>query len=160
MNKIVDFNHLQLLVKKLKQERQPVVLVGGCFDILHLGHIRFLNEAKKLGTVVVALESDENLRRYKGVSRPIHQQNQRAEVLAALSSVDYIIILPSFTTDQDYFDLTKTVSPDVIVVTAGDPQLANKQKQAEMVGAKLTTIPKIKTPSTSQLVKLLELEKI
>lgn len=160
MEKIINFKHVSSLVNTIKHQGEKLVLVGGCFDILHLGHVRFLKAAKKHGVVIVALESDENLKKYKGLARPIHQQAERAEVLASLDTVDYIIILPSFTTDQDYFDLTKTVSPDVIVVTAGDPQLANKQKQAKMVGGKLITIPKIKTPSTSQLVKLLELEKI
>lgn len=156
MNKVIAFKDLSNLIKNLKG--QKVVLVGGCFDILHLGHIRFLKEAKKHGLVIVALESDETLTKHKGKSRPIHKQIERAEMLSQLETVDYVLLLPYFTTDKEYFDLTKTISPDIIAITQDDPQLFNKQKQAEMVGAKIIVTPKINTPSTTQLAKLLSLE--
>lgn len=158
MNKIFNFAQLPRLVKQLKQSGQQVVLVGGCFDILHLGHIRFLNEAKKYGTVIVVLESDKALRRHKGHLRPIHKQADRAEVLSALETVDYIILLPYLAAHANYFKLVKTISPHVIVVTVGDPLLDNKRAQAQAVGAKIVSIPKIATPSTTQLAKLLGLE--
>lgn len=158
MNKIIDHKNVQELMLKLKSLNQTVVLVGGCFDILHLGHIRFLKEAKKHGEVIVALESDETLTKYKGKSRPIHKQSERAEMLSQLTTVDYVLLLPFFSSDQEYFDLTKTISPHIIAVTEGDPELSNKQKQADLVGAKTIVIPKIHTPSTTQLAKLLQLE--
>lgn len=158
MNKIFNFAQLPRLVKQLKQSGQQVVLVGGCFDILHLGHVRFLKEAKKYGTVLVALESDETLKKHKGHLRPIHKQAERAEVLAALETVDYITILPNFTAHQEYFKLVKLVSPNFIVMTAGDPLLNNKRAQAQTVKAKLIIVPKIATPSTTHLAKLLGLE--
>lgn len=156
MNKIIVFKDLSKLIKDLKTNH--TVLVGGCFDILHFGHVRFLKQAAKYGTLLVALESDENLKRYKGLSRPIHNQKQRAEVLAELESVDYVLLLPTMKSDQEYYDLTKTVSPDIIAITEGDPLLVNKQKQAKSVAGKVVIIPKIKTPSTSTLIKLLKLE--
>lgn len=135
------------------------VLVGGCFDLLHYGHVRFLEEAKKLGDyLVVALESDENVRRMKGEGRPIHSQTQRKEMLEALSCIDEVIALPPMDTDADYKNLVTAVKPDVIAVTQGDPILDKKQKQADVIGARLVVIPKIPTPSTSQLAKLLGLE--
>lgn len=135
------------------------VLVGGCFDLLHYGHIRFLEEAKKLGDhLVVALESDENVRRMKGDSRPIHTQEQRKSMLEALSSVDEVIALPPIQGHQEYYDLVTRVHPQSIAVTQGDPKEVNKREQALQIGAQLIVIPKIPTPSTSQLAKLLGLE--
>lgn len=136
-----------------------IVLVGGCFDILHYGHISFLREAKKHGDyLVVALESDENVRKMKGVLRPIHNQKQRQQMLESLRFVDMVLPLPPMREDQDYFNLTKKVAPSVIAITEGDPVQDKKQKQADIIGAKLVVIPKIHTPSTSQLAKLLGLE--
>jgi FAD synthetase len=135
------------------------VLVGGCFDLLHFGHISFLNQAKALGDhLIVALESDENAAKMKGPTRPIHSQKQREEMLLSLSSVDEVILLPPMNTDQDYLDLVKNVAPAVIAITQGDPIKEKKKHHAEQVNATLVEIPKIHTPSTSQLAKLLDLE--
>ena len=138
---------------------KTIALVGGCFDFIHLGHIRFLKEAKKHGNyLLVALESDENVSRRKGDSRPIHTQQQRKEMLESLSFVDEVLPLPTMTTHEEYNDLVKRINPSVIAVTEGDMFLENKQKQANAVGAKLVVIPKLHTPSTSQLAKLLNIE--
>ncbi len=138
---------------------KKVVLVGGCFDLLHFGHISFLKQAKTLGNfLVIALESDENVRRTKGEARPIHTQAQRKEMLESLSFVDEVIALPSMHTDEDYFKLVRKIKPAVIAVTDGDSAKVKKMEQANEVGAALIEIPKIHTPSTSQLAKLLGLE--
>lgn len=135
------------------------VLVGGCFDFIHYGHIQFLKKAKKLGTnLVVALESDYNVKKTKGPNRPIHTQIQRREMLESLSFVDKVIPLPPMHNDQDYFKLVQKIKPNIIAVTAGDPIVDKKHAQADMIGAKMLVIPKVKTPSTSQLAKLLGLE--
>lgn len=135
------------------------VLVGGCFDLLHYGHIRFLDEAKKLGDVlVVALESDENVRKMKGDGRPIHTQQQRKEMLEALTCVDEVISLPPMNNHQEYYDLVTKVRPQIIAITEGDPLETNKREQAAKAAAQLVVIPKVPTPSTSQLAKLLGLE--
>ena len=136
-----------------------IVLVGGCFDLLHYGHIRFLEEAKKLGdTLIVALESDENVRKMKGDGRPIHSQEQRKAMLEALSCVDEVIAIPPMNSHQEYYDLVTRVAPQVIAITQGDPLENNKREQSIKAGAQLIVIPKIPTPSTSQLAKLLGLE--
>jgi FAD synthetase len=138
---------------------KKTVLVGGCFDLLHYGHISFLKQAKALGNyVVVALESDENVRRMKGDARPIHTQAQRKEMLESLSFVDEVISLPPMRGDRDYYELVRKIKPSVIAVTGGDTAIVKKREQAEEIGAELVEIPKIHTPSTSQLVKLLGLE--
>ena len=135
------------------------VLVGGCFDLLHYGHTKFLESSKSRGDyLVVALESDENVRRMKGDARPIHSQQQRKEMLEALSVVDEVISLPSMSSDQEYADLTSKIKPQVIAVTEGDPILDKKRRHASSVDAELVVIPKVPTPSTSQLSKLLGLE--
>jgi len=135
------------------------VLVGGCFDILHYGHIHFLKKAKSLGDyLIVALESDKNIKKMKGEKRPIHTQNQRREMLESLEFVDEVISLPDKMKDDDYFKLVGTVNPKIIAVTKGDPILSKKQKQAESIGAKVVEIPKVKVPSTSQIAKILKIE--
>jgi FAD synthetase len=139
--------------------KKKIVLVGGCFDLLHFGHISFLKQAKSLGEyLVVALESDENVKRMKGESRPIHTQAQRKEMLESLSVVDEVIVLPAMHGYRDYSKLVRKIKPAVIAITQGDPAKDKKSEQANEVGAKLIEIPKIHTPSTSQLVKLLGLE--
>jgi rfaE bifunctional protein nucleotidyltransferase chain/domain len=138
---------------------KKIVLVGGCFDILHYGHINFLKQAKSHGDwLVVALESDENVRRMKGDTRPIHTQAQRKEMIEALSFVDEVIALPTMHGDRDYYELVRKIKPTVIAVTERDTLIVKKKEQAEEIGATLVEIPKIHTPSTSQLVKLLGLE--
>lgn len=130
--------------------KKKIVLVGGCFDILHFGHIYFLKKAKKLGDIlVVALESDENTKKLKGPKRPIHKQKQRKKMLEALRFVDQVICLPD---RPDYEQLVRKVNPQIIAVTSGDPKLKEKRRQAQLVGAKIVVIPKIKTPSTTQII--------
>ena len=140
-------------------EPKTIVLVGGCFDILHFGHISFLKEAKSHGDfLIVALESDENVRHAKGEIRPIHTQNQRKIMLQSLTFVNEVIALAPMKTDQEYRDMVNRIKPDVIAVTEGDPIVEKKQAQAQAIGAQLIVIPKVHTPSTSQLAKLLGLE--
>lgn len=138
---------------------KKVVLVGGCFDILHYGHIHFLREAKKLGDyLVIALESDKNIKRIKGDNRPFHTQDQRKEILESLKFVDEVLILKDEMHDSDYFELVDKVRPCTIATTSGDPMITKKKAHAEKVGAKVVEISKIDVPSTTQIAKLLEME--
>jgi FAD synthetase len=138
---------------------KKIVLVGGCFDLLHYGHISFLKQAKALGEyLIIALESDENVKRMKGDARPIHTQTQRKEMLESLSCVDEVIALPPMHGYHDYSEFVGNIKPAIIAITEGDPAKIKKSQQAKEVGATLIEIPKIHTPSTSQLVKLLGLE--
>jgi rfaE bifunctional protein nucleotidyltransferase chain/domain len=142
-----------------KEGRGEVVLTGGCFDILHVGHVRFLSEAKKMGdTLVVLLESDEKVKKLKGKNRPIFVQEERAEMLAALQSVDLVVLLPMMEKGDDYLNLVMKIKPDLIAVTENDLQFENKKSQAKKVGAKLRVVPLIKRYSTSKLTRILGVE--
>lgn len=138
---------------------KKIILVGGCFDFIHFGHISFLKQAKVLGDyLIVALESDENVKHTKGPNRPIHSQEKRKEMLESLLFVDEVIALPPMHSDEDYFALVERIKPHAIAITDGDSIMEKKKIQAEKIGAALVIIPKIHTPSTSQLAKLLGLE--
>lgn len=139
--------------------KKKIVLVGGVFDILHFGHITFLKKAKKLGDyLVVAIESDNRVKKIKGDTRPFHNQEQRKEILESLNFVDEVIILKDNMTETDYFDLVDKVRPCQIAVTKGDPMLEKKRQQAEKIDAKVIEIPFKKGFSTSAIAKKLELE--
>ena len=135
------------------------ILVGGCFDFIHFGHIKFLEEAKKYGDrLVVMLESDETIKKLKGEGRPFHTQEQRKTMLEALRMIDEVIMLPPNMTDKDYVEMIRKINPTSIALTEGDPILEKKMKQTESIGARAVVIPKIPTHSTSTLAKLLKLE--
>ena len=136
-----------------------VVLVGGCFDLLHFGHISFLKKARSISDhLVVAIESDENVSAMKGPSRPIHTKLQRKVMLEALSCVDEVLMLPPMKSDEEYASLVARVHPHVIAITEGDSMENKKRRHAKTIQAEIVVIPKIHTPSTSQLAKLLDLE--
>ncbi len=138
------------------ENRGEIVLAGGCFDILHIGHIRFLSEAKgKGGYLAVLLESDDKVKRLKGKNRPIFIQRERAEMLAALGMVDLVVLLPMMENDNDYSKLVTRIKPDILAVTEDDPQIEKKRRQAREVGGKLKIIPLTKRFSTSRLAKVL-----
>lgn len=122
---------------------QRVVLVGGCFDILHFGHITYLNNAKAEGDVlVVALENDAFIRTKKKRT-PFHTQRQRAQLLTNLKSVDFVLLLPTMRTHEAYRILVERVKPHVIAVTAGDPLGEKKKLFAEALGAKYIVVNKL-----------------
>lgn len=142
---------------KSKNKKNKIVLVGGCFDVLHLGHVIFLEKAKKLGNkLVVLLESDENIKKDKGNNRPINNQENRAKMLMSLKVVDQVISLPEMKTDEEYFDLIKKIKPSVIAVTDGDKRFLQKKEQAKIVGAKLVKVIKlIPHQSTSRVIEII-----
>ena len=150
MNQIIEINQLEQL-----KNCEDVVLVGGCFDILHLGHITFLEEAKKMGkNLVILLESDETIKKLKGENRPINRQIDRAEMLAKLKMVDYVVMLPELKNNQDYTDLIKKINPKIIAISGGDKKIELKKQEAKIVGAKLVEVTKrIPQYSTSQMIK-------
>src|SRR3981189_1202342 len=112
MGKIVSQDELILLTAREKRNGRRVVFTNGCFDLLHPGHVRCLTEARALGDVlVVAVNSDASVRGNKGNARPLVPQQDRAEVLAALSSVDYVTIFDQPTPR----DLISRVLPNILV---------------------------------------------
>lgn len=138
MGKVTTLEEATEISKKLRSQGKTIVLVGGCFDILHGGHLTFLENAKAQGDVLlVALESDENVRRLKGKNRPINNQQNRATNLASLDVVDFVILLPRLISNKGYFAMTKKISPDIIAITEGDPKQTEKEIQAKAVGGKV-----------------------
>ena len=150
------------LSEKLKQQGKQIVLAGGCFDILHLGHIKFLESAKKLGNILfVLVEGDESVKKLKGKNRPINNQNERAKVLAALEVIDYVVLLPQMKTDKYYDKLITQINPDFIAATQDDPNILHKKRQTKLVGGKLKIVTKrIESKSTTKLAKLISKQNI
>ena len=133
---------------------KKVVLVGGCFDIIHFGHIKFLEKAKESGNfLVVALETDKAILKKKK-KRPFHNIDERANVLSAIRHVDLVLKLPFFKKNEDYFKMTKFIKPSVIAITKGDKMIVNKKKQAKESGGKVLTVSKfIKHFSSTKALK-------
>ncbi|MEK7617106.1 MAG: adenylyltransferase/cytidyltransferase family protein [Patescibacteria group bacterium] len=123
---------------------KKVVLVGGCFDVLHPGHVIFLEKAKKAGDkLVVLLESDEKVKKLKGVKRPVHNQDERVQVLLALKSVDEVIKLPFIETEREYDEIIKKIKPDIIATAKGYENSHHHERSAKKVGAKIKYVTKI-----------------
>lgn len=154
MKKVVNLSQIDKIIREVKATAKTIVLVGGCFDLLHMGHLKFLEAAKKQGDVlIVALESDKNVKRRKGQGRPINNQQTRAENLTSLPMVELVIKLPDLTTNG-YQNLVKIVKPDIIAITRGDPKTEIKKQQAKIVGAKArTVIDRLPGLSTTNIIK-------
>ena len=152
MSKIIDYKKLTTLVKKISGRN--IVLAGGCFDILHPAHLKFLKAARKQAEIlIVALESDEKIKKLKGSNRPLNSQIIRAKNLAKLKEGDYVLLLPEFKSDEDYLDLVKIIKPKIIAVTKNDPMIKKKRFQAKSVGAKVVeVIPYLKGHSTTRII--------
>ena len=100
------------IAERLKKEGKKVVFTNGCFDILHVGHVKYLQEAKSYGDVlIVGLNSDSSVRVLKGPSRPVNPEEDRAYILAALESVDYVVMF----SDETPYELIKGIAPDILV---------------------------------------------
>ena len=100
------------IIKKIKAERKKIVFTNGCFDLLHVGHIRYLFQAKKLGDfLIIGLNSDRSVKKLKGKDRPINSFEDRATLLSALNSVDLVIKFEEQTPEN----LIKDIVPDVLV---------------------------------------------
>lgn len=157
MEKITSIEQAIRIAKDLKKSAKHIVLAGGCFDILHIGHVTFLEKAKAQGNVLfVFLESDTSIKKLKGSNRPVNNQQDRSKILASLTSVDFIIILPAKFTDMDYGDLITNLRPDVIAVTKGDPFKKQKEIQAGNAGGKVVEVTGVISDiSTSRLINLL-----
>lgn len=143
MGTILNISRISGLSKKLKVGKKKIVLVGGCFDVLHPGHIIFLQKAKEAGDVlIVLLESDEKIKKIKGINRPVHTQIERALVLSAFKVVDYIIPLPNLHDEKNYDQIILKIKPDIIATTLGIED-THHQRSAKLVRAKLKYVSKI-----------------
>ena len=128
------------------------VLVGGCFDILHVGHVGFLKKARSFGDyLIVLLESDENIKKLKGKGKPIFNLKERIAVLKAIKYVDKIIVVAKNPTHETYLKLIKKIKPNVIAITEGDLLKKIKINQSKLIGAKLKVIKKYKNFSSTKI---------
>jgi rfaE bifunctional protein nucleotidyltransferase chain/domain len=141
------------------KSKGKIVLAGGSFDILHIGHVKFLSEAKGAGDyLIILLESDQKVKKVKGSNRPVFIQKERAEMLSSIRSIDLIVLLPMMENDSDYLNLVMKIKPDIIAVAEDDPHIEKKRRQAKKVGAMLKIISLTKTFSTSKLAKITGVE--
>lgn len=125
LSKIVELKELVQIVNTVRQSGRRIVFTNGCFDIIHVGHLRYLNAARSEGDMlVVGLNSDTSVRMIKSENRPIVPQAQRAEILAGLACVDYIILFD----DPDPLNLIMDLKPDILVKGAD-------WKEEEIIGA-------------------------
>jgi D-beta-D-heptose 7-phosphate kinase/D-beta-D-heptose 1-phosphate adenosyltransferase len=112
MGQVRTFNEITDALAPLRSQGKKIVFTNGCFDLLHVGHIRYLQEARRLGDLlIVGVNSDASVKRLKGPTRPVQNENDRAEILAALGCVDFTVIFAEDTPEN----LIHQVRPDILV---------------------------------------------
>ena len=148
--KIKERKKLLKIIKNLKAKGKRIVFTNGCFDLLHLGHVRYLEEAKSLGDIlVVGVNSDSSVRRLKGPKRPILPEEERTEILSGLGCVDYITVF----NEADPLKLITSLEPNLLV-KGGDwtrEQIVGREV-VERSGGELVIIPFVKGASTSNVI--------
>ena len=149
--RILSRDELLKTAVKLKAEGKTLVFTNGCFDLLHPGHIRYLEKARALGdALIVGLNSDRSVKQLKGPARPIFPEAERAEILAALESVDYVTVFDEATPQE----LIASLAPHVLV--KGGDWDANEivgRKEVEAAGGRVVSIEHHAGHSTSDLVE-------
>ena len=151
MKKVLSLEELLPIRERLKAEGKTLVLTNGHFDLLHVGHVRCLQQAKRLGDVlVVGLNSDASTRALKGSGRPLVPQEERAEVLAALECVDYVVIFEERTAER----LVAALKPEVYV-KGGDWTLGElpEAKVVSECGGWVEILPQVPGRSTTEIIQ-------
>jgi D-beta-D-heptose 7-phosphate kinase/D-beta-D-heptose 1-phosphate adenosyltransferase len=136
--------------RRLGRDGRTVVLTNGCFDLLHPGHVRYLRQARDLGdALVVALNSDRSVRGLKGEGRPILKESERAEVIAALGCVDYVVVFD----EETPRNLIAALLPDVLVKGGdwGVDQIVGRE-EVEAAGGRVLSLPFVEGCSTSDII--------
>jgi len=156
MKKIVSADELAAISTNLRDAGKRLVATNGCFDLLHVGHVRYLEAARRLGdALVVGINGDASVKLLKGKNRPFNRELDRAEIVAALSSVDYVMIFP----DQRATRFLKTARP-AIYVKGGDYKTetldAEERAILEEIGAEIRIVPFETGYSTSALIERLQ----
>ncbi|MGQ9881502.1 MAG: D-glycero-beta-D-manno-heptose 1-phosphate adenylyltransferase [Armatimonadota bacterium] len=150
-DKVKAQTDLAQIVQARRERGERCVFTNGCFDILHVGHIRYLQEARELGDyLVVALNSDQSVRQLKGYPRPFVTQDERAEMIAALESVDYVTIYDELTADE----VIRRLRPE-IYVKGGDyqPDGIPETPVVRSYGGQVLTVTLVQGRSTTRLVE-------
>ncbi len=150
--KTKSFNDILRLILPLRKKGKIIVATNGCFDILHVGHIRNLAAAKRMGDIlIVGINSDASVKKNKGPARPIVPARERAEMLAALEAIDYVFIFSGKTP----FTWIRKLKPD-IHVKGGDvvahPDFLTQKRAIEKVGGRFVILPHITGKSTTRII--------
>jgi len=149
--KIKKIKPMKSIIARLKARGKKVVFTNGCFDILHVGHIRYLKKAKKQGDIlVIGLNTDRSVKQIKGEERPIVPEKERAEVLSALEFVDYVVLFD----EPDPFLLIESLKPNVLVKGADWPK--NKiigREIMEKTGGRVVRVPLVRGASSSGVIE-------
>ena len=151
IEKLLPLDRAVEAVAELKRQGKRVVFTNGCFDLLHPGHTRYLAEARKLGdALLVAVNSDRSVRALKGPGRPVLPERERAEILAALASVDYVTIFDDLTPRS----VIARLLPQVLVKGAdwGPGEIVGRE-EVEAAGGRVVSIPVVPGFSTSALIE-------
>ena len=151
MGKVVSQDELILHIRERKRNGQRAVFTNGCFDLLHPGHIRLLEQARSLGDLlVVAINSDSSIRKIKGDKRPLIPEGERAEVLAALAAVDYVVLFDEPTPRE----LIGRVLPDLLVKGSDwEPNEVVGREAVEAAGGRVVSLPIEPGYSTTRLLE-------
>jgi rfaE bifunctional protein nucleotidyltransferase chain/domain len=151
MNKILDRKILKEKIDLLRKEGKKIAFTNGCFDILHVGHIRYLREARKTADVLVlALNSDSSVQSIKGEKRPLVCEEERAEIMAALEFIDFVTIFPELTP----LELINYLKPDILIKGGDWPE--NKvvgRDDVKKWGGRVMLIPEVTGKSTTNIVE-------
>ena len=150
MNKILDRQRLKQVLKELRAQGKRIAFTNGCFDILHVGHVRYLREAKKTADVLVlGLNSDRSVRSIKGERRPIVPEGERADVMAALEMVDYVTLFDEDTPGE----LIALLEPDVLI-KGGDwsAESVVGRGVVERRGGRVVIVPLTEGSSTTNVI--------
>lgn len=153
MGRLINKEELQAVLDKIKKEDKTLAVTNGCFDILHVGHVRYLNMSSACADyLMVLLNSDKSVRAIKGESRPINKQEDRAEVLCALNCVDFVM----FFDENSPSKLLEEIKPDVYTKGA-DYNLENlpEAKSIQSYGGKIAFIDLVEGVSTTKILEKL-----
>src|SRR5919112_995265 len=148
---ILDRGELLRTRAELRAAGRRLVFTNGCFDLLHVGHVRYLAGARRLGdALLVAINSDASVRALKGTGRPVLSESERAEILAALSSVDFVTVFE----EDSPRALISEVLPDVLV-KGGDYQLdeIHGREEVERAGGRVLSLPFVEGASTTSIIE-------
>lgn len=150
MNKILDREQLKDKLDMLRKEGKKIAFTNGCFDILHVGHVRYLKEAKKTADILVlALNSDASVRVIKGEKRPLVSEEERSEVLAALECIDFVTIF----SEPTPLTLICYLKPDLLIKGGDWPEdKVVGRDEIKQWGGHVTIIPEVAGKSTTNIV--------
>ena len=152
--KVQSRDQIRATAARAKTQGKKIVFTNGCFDLLHVGHLRVLREAKKLGNIlIVAINSDRSVREIKGVDRPVVPGKERAELIAALEMVDYVTLFD----EADPIPLLREIKPDVLVKGGdwGEAGVVGREL-VEGWGGKVAVIPFLEGHSTTNIIEKVE----